>query len=254
MANPIGTWTLFSRENKRFLKVYKQTVFAPVISNLLFLAIFGLSVQRTIPGYEEVPYLAFLVPGLIMMGIINNAFQSPSSSIMIMKYQGLIQDILTIPLNTCEKLIGFIGSGVLRGLLVGAVTYITAIFFVDLSYASIPIILITSILVSIIFSFFGFLIGVWAKEFDKQALVMNFILMPLIFLGGVFYPVTALPDLFQKISLYNPIVYMINLLRYGFTGIEEFSVVFSLSVTAALTALLAIVSYFVLKSGWKLQT
>ncbi len=253
MANPIGTWTFFKRETKRFMKVYQQTILAPVISNVLFLAVFGLSIQRTIPN-SDISYLQFLVPGLIIMGIINNAYQNPSSSMIIMKYQGLTESLMSIPLKRIEILIAFISSAVLRGLIVGTVTYLTVIFFVDLPYASIPIILLTSILVALFFGFLGLIIGIWADEMDKHALVQNFILTPLIFLGGVFYPITALPGAFQTISQVNPIVYMINLFRYGFTGMLEFPILLSFTVVAGTTTMIGIFTYLLLKSGRKLQT
>lgn len=253
MANTYGTWTLFKRETMRFLKVYNQTILAPVVSNILFLAIFGLSIQREIPG-SELTYLQFLAPGLIMMGIINNAFQNPSSSIVIMKYQGLIDSLMSIPLKRSEIFLAFISSAVLRGIFVGLVTYLTVIFFVDLQYVSISIILISSILVSLIFGFLGLILGIVFDEFDKMAVIQNFVLTPLIFLGGVFYPISALPETFRTISSLNPIVYMINLMRYGFTGMAEFSVLSSMVIISAIAATLGVIAYSLLKSGWKLQT
>lgn len=253
MNNPIGTWTLFKRETMRFMKVYLQTLIAPVVNNLLYFAIFGISLHRAIDDIQGIGYLPFLVPGLIIMGIINNAYQNPSSSIIIMKYQQLIGDLMTIPLKRTELLIAFIGSALFRALLVGIMTFLTAIFFVDFPYTSLLLIIATSLLVALFFSFLGLLIGIWADEFDKQAFIQNFILMPLIFLGGVFYPITSLPEIFQKISVFNPIVHMINLLRYGFTGIQEFSLTISLSILGIGTVFLGLLSYFILKSGWKLQ-
>ncbi len=254
MSNPIGTWTLFQRENKRFLKVWMQTILAPVISNLLFIMVFGLSLHRSIGDVQGLNYLQFIVPGLIIMGIINNAFQNPSSSIMIMKYQNIITDLLIVPLKSLEFLLAFIGSAVLRGVIVGTVTYLTAIFFVDFTYPSITIILTTAILVALFFGFLGIIVGIWASVFDQSAFIMNFVMMPLIFLGGVFYPITTLPTIFAQISSFNPIVYMINLLRYGFTGVQEYSLLLSFSVLGGLTLILGITSYLLLRSGWRLQT
>lgn len=254
MANPIGTLTLFKRETKRFVKVYMQTIFAPVISNLLFLTIFGLSLNKAAISIEGVSYLEFIVPGLVIMGIINNAYQNPSSSIMIMKYQGLITDLLIIPLKKYEILIAMISSAVLRGLIVGAVTLAPASFFIDLTFYSVPLILLISILVALFFGLLGLLVGIWADEFDKTAFIQNFVMMPMIFLGGVFYPISTLPPFFQKLSSFNPIVYMVNLLRYGFTGINEFSLLVSFSVLGGGIILLTIVNYLILRSGWKLQT
>jgi ABC-2 type transport system permease protein len=252
-SNPYGTWTFFRRETHRFLKVWTQTVVAPVISNLLYFAIFGLSLHRAIPDIQGITYLQFLVPGLIVMGLINNAFQNPSSSIIIMKYQGLINDILSIPLRRIELLIAFTGSAVIRGLIVGFMTYLTAIFFVDFTYASVPIIIASSVLICFFFAFLGIIVGIWANEFDKTAFVQNFVMLPLIFLGGVFYSIDGLPEIAQKVSAFNPIVYMINLLRYGFTGVLEYPIDLSFLIIGGTTAILGIVSYLILRTGWRLQ-
>ncbi len=248
-----GTWTLFKRETWRFLKVYLQTLLAPVISNLLYFAIFGLSLHHTIPDINGVTYLQFLVPGLILMGIINNSYQNPYSSLVIMKYQGLISDLLTIPLSRGAILFAFTASALLRGLLVGTMTYLTATFFLDFNYVSIPMIFTAAILVSLFFSFLGVFTGIWANDFDKAAFLQNFVLQPLIFLGGIFYPISSLPGVMKTISNFNPIVYMIDLFRYGFTGLHEYPLSLSLMVVSSLTLALGLVCYFILQRGWKLQ-
>ncbi len=254
MNNPIGTFTLFQRESRRFLKVYLQTIFSPVIGNLLYLAIFTLSLNRAIPNVEGISYLQFLVPGLIIMGIVNNCFQNSSSSIIISKYQGIISDLLIIPLKKYEILIAYITSSMLRGIIVGIVTLITASFFVTLPYHSIPIVLFSTIVVSAYFSFLGLIIGIWAKGFDNVAFIQTFILTPMIFLGGVFYPIQNLPSIFRTISSFNPIVYMIDLLRYGFTGVNAFPVLQSIAINMIGLIIFAAISYKILKSGWHLQS
>ncbi|MBT4917591.1 ABC transporter permease [Candidatus Peregrinibacteria bacterium] len=253
MINPRGTWTLFKRETWRYLKVYQQTVLAPVISNILFLAVFGLSIQRTIPN-TDLEYLQFLAPGLILMGIINNAYQNPSSSMIIMKYQNLIESLLMLPLRASEKLLAFTASAVSRGLIVGLVTYLTVIFFVDLPYASVGIIVGSAVLISLFFGFLGLIVGIWGDEMDKLAMIQNFVLTPLIFLGGVFYPISALPEAFAKVSQLNPIVYMINLFRYGFTGFQEFPILPSFAIVTGCTVFVGVIAYLMLKRGYKLQS
>lgn len=253
MANPRGTWTFFKRESKRFMRVYMQTILAPVISNLLYLAIFGISIQRNV-NIQGLSYLQFLVPGLIIMGIINNTYQNSSSSLTIMKYMGLITDLSSLPLKRWEILLAMTASSVVRGFIVGVMTLITAVFFVSFNFYSIISILTASLLVAMFFSFAGIIVGIWADEFDQQAFIANFLLMPLIFLGGIFYPITQLPEFFQKISQLNPLVYMIDLLRYGFTGVHEFSLMIDLSSLTGLTLIAGLVSYFMLCSGYKIQT
>ena len=252
-TNPLGTWTLFKRETQRFMKVWMQTLIAPVISNLLYFAIFGISLHKAIPDIQGVSYLEFLVPGLIIMGLMNNSYQNPSSSLIIMKYQGLIDDLMTVPLKRFEIFIAFNASAILRGLLVGLMTYFTATFFVDLHYTS-PIAIISgALLVSMFFSFLGLFIGIYADEFDKAAFVQNFILQPLIFLGGVFYSVSSLPALAKTISSFNPIVYMVNILRYGFTGVLEYPLSTSYLIVGVSTAALGALTYYLLHIGWRLQ-
>lgn len=244
---------MFKRENKRFMKVWLQTLLAPVVNNLLYFTVFGVALHGAVTDIQGSTYLQFLVPGLVTMGIINNAYQNPSSSIIMMKYQGLISDLMTLPLKKSEILLSFISSAVLRALIVGIITFITAIFFVDFNFHSIPVILFSAILIALFFSFFGFFMGIWADEFDRQASFQNFILMPLTFLGGVFYPITQLPEMVQKISHLNPIFHMINLCRYGFTGIVEFPILYSAIILSSLTLVIGSVCFFTLRSGWKLQ-
>lgn len=253
MNNTHGTLTLFKRETMRFLKVYMQTIFAPVVNNLLYFAIFGLSLHKAIPDIQGITYLQFMVPGLIVMGLINNAYQNPSSSIILMKYQGLISDLLSIPLKPLEIFSAFISSAILRSFLVGGITFLTATFFVDFPYFSVPIIFLAALLIALFFSFLGLFIGIFAGEFDQQAFAQNFVIMPLTFLGGVFYPISSLPPILAKISMFNPIVHMINLLRYGFTGIHEISIGLSFSLLSAGTLLLGLLAYFALRTGWRLQ-
>ncbi len=255
MLNTLGTWTFFKRETRRFLKVYMQTILSPVVSNLLFMAIFGLSLHRAIPNVEGVTYLTFLIPGLVMMGIINNAFQNPSSSMIIAKYQGIITDLLTIPLKRGEILFAMVASAVFRGLLVGLVTFLTtAIFAQNIPFAAPLWIFVSAILVSLFFSFLGVIIGIWANEFDQVAFILNFIMTPLIFLGGVFYPIQTLPAFAQTISQFNPMVYMIDLMRYGFTGLQTYPVLQSFAVVGGLTLITGIAAYLLMRSGWRLQT
>lgn len=252
-ANAYGTYTLFKRETKRFLKVYMQTLLGPVASGVLYFAVFGVSIYTLLPETESAKYLQFIVPGLISMGIINSAFQNPSSSLIIMKYQGLISDLLTIPLKRYEIFLAFISSAVLRAFIVGGMTLITALFFVSMPFAHIGMIFAASLIMSLFFAFTGFLLGLWANEFDKSAFISTFVLSPLIMLGGAFYSISRLPAPFDTISKFNPIVYLIDLLRYGFTGTAEFPLQLSLFITITFTAIAGIFAYTLLKKGYHLE-
>ncbi|OGJ51875.1 hypothetical protein A2335_04785 [Candidatus Peregrinibacteria bacterium RIFOXYB2_FULL_32_7] len=252
--NLVGTYTRFKRESKRFLSVYIQTILAPVFSNLLYLAIFGLTLNKTISNVHGISYLEFLGPGLIAMGIINNAYQNPSSSLIISKFQGHIMDLLTIPLKAGEILFAYIASALFRAFLIAIVTYITLSFFIDFHYASIFIIFLSILMISLFFAFLGFFTGIWAKDFDNIAFIQIFILTPMIYLGGVFYSIKSLPLFFQKISTFNPIVYMIDLLRYGFTGVHDFTIWKSLIILGIFNLIIGSISYYTLKIGWKIKT
>ncbi len=251
--NKRGTWTLFKRENKRFMKVWLQTLLAPVVSNLLYFAVFGLSLRATIMEVQGIGYLEFLVPGLIVMGLVNNTYQNPSSSLIIMKYQQLLSDLMIIPLKRFELTIAFIGSALLRGTIISSMIFILSLFFVRLPYVSVLLIFITGLLIALFFAFLGLLVGIWADDFDNSAFIQNFILIPLMFLGGVFFPISNLPSQFLTVSYFNPMFHMINLFRYAFTGIVEFSLNISMLILVSGTVFLATITYFVLRSGWKLQ-
>lgn len=253
MANYIGLYTKFKRESMRFLTVWSQTILSPVFTNLLYLAIFGLSLNRFMPESNGISYLDFLAPGLIVMGIINNAFQNPSTSLIISKYQGHITDLLIIPLTKIEILVAYLMAALLRALIIGIVTFITLYFFVDFHIVSIGIIFLSGFLISSFFGLLGFFMGLLSKEFDDIAIIHNFILTPMIFLGGVFYKISSLPQLFQKISHFNPIVYMVDVFRYGFTGLHEYSISLSLLIIVASNIIIGTITYLALKSGWRLQ-
>ncbi len=235
------------------MKVAIQTVFSPLISTLLYVAIFGLPMQTAFKEVHGVPYLAFLVPGLIMMGVINNAFQNPSSSLMIAKYNNTINEILMLPLSAMEKVVAYVGGGMFRGLLVGFVIWICVLPFVHLPLAHPFLVILVALLVSAIFSAFGIIAGVWARDFDQMAVLNNFLLTPAIFLGGVFYSIHNLPGWVSKVSLFNPIFYMIDGLRFGFIGQSDVSPVLSLGVLFALLLVNVFFSWRVFVTGWRLQ-
>jgi len=233
MSNTYGFYTLLKKEIRRFQTVWTQTVISPVISNLLFLAVFGLSLNRAMPDVNGISYLGFLVPGLIAMGMMNNAFQNPSSSIIIAKYNNTIEDLLTLPLNPFQIEAAYTGAAIVRGLVVGLATLITMLLFVKLPLENIGLVLLATLALNTIFGLLGTIVGIWSEEFDHIAMVLNFILTPLIYLGGVFYSIDVLPELFQKLSSFNPFAYMIDLLRGGFTGHTTFPIHTSLIVVAA---------------------
>lgn len=252
--NLLGTWTFTKKESARFTSVWSQTILSPVVSNLLFLFIFGALFAGRESPVVGVPYLAFLIPGLSAMGLITNAFQNPSSSIILSKYTGDITDMLMLPFSGLELTIAHTLPAIYRGFIVSAVTVLVGVFFTELSFASIPLILLSTILIGTIFGAFGIIVGVLSSTFDQMAVVSSFIIQPLIYLGGVFYSVSMLPGMFGTLSRFNPMLYLIDLYRYGFLGTGDVHVGLSLLITFLVALISFAIAWRVLAVGYKLKT
>jgi ABC-2 type transport system permease protein len=252
-VNWLGLWTLYAREVRRFIKVGMQTVVAPVVTTLLFLAIFLLALsgqQRVVDG---VPYLEFLAPGLVMMAMAQNAFANTSSSLMIAKVQGNIVDVLMPPLSPGELTWGFALGGVTRGLVVGAVVTVAMAAFVTVHIYSLPLVLFHAVAASLLLSVLGLIGGIWADKFDHIAAVTNFVVTPLAFLSGTFYSIDSLPEKFRAAALCNPFFYMIDGFRYGFTGHADGSLALGIAVMVTINAGLLWLCHAMLASGYKLK-
>jgi ABC-2 type transport system permease protein len=252
--NLIGLWTLYLKEVRRFLKVPGQTLAAPVITTLMFLAIFALALGRAGRVIEGVPFLEFLAPGLVMMAVIQNAFANTSSSILIGKIQGNIVDLLMPPLRPSELMFGLIAGGVTRGLLVAAVVSLTMMPVVGLGMASPLLVLYHAVGGSLMLSLLGLLVGLWAEKFDQMAAMTNFVITPLSFLSGTFYSISQLPGPFQAIAHVNPFFYLIDGIRFGFTGHADGSVLLGASVVAAVNLALWLLALRLIASGYKLKS
>jgi len=257
-VNWLGLKTLLEKEIRRFLKVSFQTIFAPVISTLLFLLVF-MQAMGGRADIEGVPYVEFLAPGLVMMAILTNAFANSSSSIIIGKVQGSIVDVLMPPLSASELTVAFVVGAAARGLLVGAVTAVTSALFMmgsasPMQVASPAAIFFFATLAAVMFGMLGVIGGVWADKFDQLAAVNNFVITPLTFLSGTFYAIGALPEPFLTFSHFNPVFYLIDGFRYGFTGTAEASLWLGAGVSIAVTFALGLWSYLLLKSGYKLKS
>lgn len=219
--NFYGMYTLTKREVSRFMKVYIQTILAPILSNLLFLGIFGAALQKREVSFEGLSYLNFLVPGLCAMGAIMSAVQNPSSSLIIQKFQNLIHDLNSYPLNTSEKVMAYMLGGAFRGTLVGFLTYLACIPFVGAEIKMPILFFIALFLISAVFSLLGIIIGLSCENFDRLSFIISIILTPLIYFGGVFFEISNLPGILSKIAAYNPIFPLVDLLRWSFLGISE---------------------------------
>lgn len=249
-----GPWTLLKKELLRFWRVAFQTVAAPVITALLYLLIFSHVLESHVQVYDGVPYTAFLIPGLIMMSVLQNAFANSSSSLIQSKVMGNIVFILLTPLTHLQFFLAFLIAAIIRGLVVGLCIYLVAMWFIDLSVANPWLIIAFALLGSALLGTFGIIAGIWADRFDQMAAFQNFIIMPLSFLSGVFYSIHSLPPFWQKVSQLNPFFYMIDGFRYGFFGKGDVSPMISLAIVGVSFLLLALITLKMLKSGYKLRS
>jgi ABC-2 type transport system permease protein len=251
--NLIGLWTLYLKEVRRFWKVMTQTVLAPVITTLVFLAIFALAMHRAETMIGDLPFLRFLAPGLIMMAIVQNAFSNTSSSVVIAKIQGNIVDYLMPPLGPGELLFGIVMGGITRGVAVGVAVYLAMLPFVHLPPLHPPLIVFYVVASSLMLSLLGLLAGLWAEKFDQIAAVTNFVITPLSFLSGTFYSVTALPGSLDWIAHANPFFYMIDGIRYAFTDHADGSVATGVAVLLAVNLGLWLLALRLMRRGYKLK-
>jgi ABC-2 type transport system permease protein len=245
--------TLWRREVSRFMKIKKQTLGGPLLETFLYITVFGAALGSRIKQLHGIEYILFVIPGLIMMAWATNSFTNNSSSILQQKFQGAIHDQLSSPASPLELLLAFSLGGFVRGMLVAVITFCAAALLVDLPVENIAVLIPSLFLVGFFFSQLGVLIGVRAEQFDDVAFAQTFILQPLIFLGGVFYSAALLPQPFQTLTHFNPIYYMISLVRYGFVGYSEVSIPLSLLALTAATAALFAFNLRLFSQGYKLR-
>jgi ABC-2 type transport system permease protein len=252
-VNWLGLRTLLSKEVRRFLRVPGQTVLSPLISTSLYFVVFGVSLGGRIEQVTGHPYLPFIVPGLIFLGMANNAFLNSSSSLFIMKIQGTVVDLLVAPLGAGEILLGFVGGAMVRGLIVGLLTWAVALLFTPLQLVHPLATLGFLVGTAYVFSVLGLIAAVWAEKFEQINFFPTFVMLPLTFLGGVFYSVKQLPEPWHTVSLFNPMVYMVEGLRYGMLGSSVFPPLLGGALLSALALLATLVIYTLLARGYKLK-
>jgi ABC-2 type transport system permease protein len=245
--------TLWRREVNRFMKIKKQTLGAPLLETFLYITIFGAALGSRIKQLHGIDYILFVTPGLIMMAFSINAFTNNSSSILQQKFQGAIQDQLSSPASPAELLLAFSLGGFMRGLIVATIAFVVAAILAGLGVDHVLVLIPSLFLVGFFFAQLGVLIGVRAEQFDDVAFAQTFILQPLIFLGGVFYSAALLPQPFETLTRFNPIFYMINLVRYGFVGFSEVSIPLSLLALTAATGALFAVNLRLFSTGYRLR-
>jgi len=245
--------SLVRREVSRFLKIKRQTLGAPLLETFLYISVFGAALGSRIRELQGFEYVVFIVPGLTMMAWATNAFSNNASSILQQKFQRAIDDQLSSPASPLELLLAFSLGGFLRGMVVASLTFLTAGLLVGVPISE-PLVLIPSLfLVGFFFAQLGVLVGVRAEQFDDISFAQTFVLLPLIFLGGVFYSAALLPEPFETLTHFNPVYYMIGLVRYGFLGVSETSVALSLALLMLATLALFAVNLRLFSRGYKLR-
>jgi ABC-2 type transport system permease protein len=251
--NAQETWiafvTIVVREVRRFMRIWVQTLLPPAITMALYFVIFGNLIGSRIGEMGGYDYIQYIVPGLVMMAVITNAYANVVSSFFSIKFQHSIEELLVSPVPNHVILLGFVAGGVLRGVMVGVVVTLLSLFFTHLSVHHLGVMLLVVILTATVFSLGGFINAMYATKFDDISIVPTFVLTPLTYFGGVFYSISLLPPFWQTVSMVNPIVYMVNAYRYGILGVSDVSVGVSIAMLVLFTALLYVWAITLLNRG-----
>ena len=248
-----GFWSLCHKEIRRFWKVAVQTVAAPVLTALLYLVIFGHALEGRVQVYEGVRYTSFLVPGLVMMSLLQNAFANSSSSLIQSKITGNIVFVLLSPISYLEFFAAYVVASIVRGLVVGAGVLVVTVWFVDLRLQHPLWVLAFAFLGAALLATLGLVAGILSDKIDQLAAFQNFVVVPLTFLSGVFYSIHSLPPVWQAVSHANPFFYMVDGFRYGFFGLSDFAPAASLAIVAGFLLAVSLLTLSLLKSGYKLR-
>ncbi|WP_345843787.1 ABC transporter permease [Shewanella algae] len=246
--------SILIKEITRFTRIWVQTLVPPAITMTLYFLIFGNLVGSRIGEMGGVSYMEFIAPGLIMMSVITNSYSNVASSFFSAKFQRNLEELIVAPVPHYVMIAGYVGGGVARGLLVGLIVTLVAMFFVDLSVQHLGLVIVTVFLTSVLFALGGLINAVFAKSFDDISIIPTFVLTPLTYLGGVFYSLSLLPDFWRGVSALNPVVYMINVFRYGFLGFADMSVPLSIGVMLGFCAGFWLLAYYLISRGIGLRS
>jgi ABC-2 type transport system permease protein len=252
--NRVGLRTLFSKETRRFLKVPGQTLAQPVVTTTLYFLVFGYALGGRVREVDGVPYIKFIVPGLVLLTITQNAFLNTSSSMFIAKLQGTVVDLLVAPLGVADLMVAFLGAAVLRAVMTGALVWLIAGLFTGFGVAHLAWVVAYVGLVSIALAAVGLGVAIWSDKFEQLNVIPTFVLTPLTFLGGVFYSAHMLPHPWDTITRANPILYMVEGLRFGFLGVSSTSPWLGLAITGAVAAASTAWAAWMFATGYKLRS
>ncbi|QZD88024.1 ABC transporter permease [Qipengyuania psychrotolerans] len=253
MINWRSTWSIYIRELMRFLRTAFQSVLAPVLTTSLYFIVFGAAIGSRMPDLGGVDYGAFIIPGLLMLTLLGETTSNSSFGIYMPRFTGTIYELLSAPVGVAETLIGFVGAAMTKSLILAAIILLTARLFVDYSIAHPLLAVVYIMLVAAAFSLFGFILGIWADNFEKLGIIPMLFLTPLTFLGGTFYSIDMLPKPWDTIALLNPIVYLVSGLRWTFYGSSDVNIWVSFGITLAFLAACTAVIAYIFKTGWRLR-
>ena len=248
-----STWSIYTRELTRFLRTAFQSVLAPVLTTSLYFIVFGAAIGGQMPDLGGVDYGAFIIPGLLMLTLLGETTSNSSFGIYMPRFTGTIYELLSAPVGVAETLIGFVGAAMTKSLILAAIILVTARLFVDYSIAHPVLAVIYIMLVAAAFSLFGFILGIWADNFEKLGIIPLLFLTPLTFLGGTFYSIAMLPAPWDTIALANPIVYLVSGLRWTFYGSSDVDIWISFGITFAFLVACVGVIAFIFRTGWRLR-
>ena len=244
---------IYRTEMARMMRTVVQSIVAPVLSTSLYFVIFGAAIGSRITEIDGISYGAFIVPGLIMLSIMTESISNSSFAIYFPKFSGTIFELLSAPVSFVEVLLGYVGAAATKSVIIGGIILATASFFVSIDIAHPAIMLLFLVLISISFSLFGFILGVWADGWEKLTIVPILVIMPLTFLGGTFYSISMLPPAWQTVSLFNPIVYLISGFRWSFYGHADVAIGLSLGMVITFLAICLVVVWWIFKTGYRLR-
>jgi ABC-2 type transport system permease protein len=250
----IALQSILNKETNRFLRIWVQTLLPPAITMSLYFVIFGKLIGSRIGEMGGFTYMEFIVPGLIMMAVITNSYSNVASSFFSAKFQRNVEELLVAPVPNYLIVLGYVGGGMARGMLVGLIVTILSMFVVDIHIHNLAIIIFTVVLTSMLFSLGGLINAIYAKTFDDISIIPTFVLTPLTYLGGVFYSLTMLPDFWQNVAALNPIVYMVNAFRYGFLGVSDVSLVLALAVVVGFIVVMFSFALYLINRGIGLRS
>jgi ABC-2 type transport system permease protein len=245
---------IYVYEMKRFFRTIFESLLSPVISTTLYFVVFGAAIGSRIQEVEGVSYGAFIVPGLIMLSVMTQAISNASFGIYFPKFIGTIFELLSAPINFFEIVLGYVGAAATKSLLIGGVILITAGFFVDLDIQHPVMMLVFLVMICVSFALFGFIIGIWSENFQQLQLIPLLVITPLVFLGGAFYSVSMLPEGWQTVTLFNPVVYLISGFRWSFFGVADVGVGLSLAAIGIFFALCLGVVWWIFKTGYRIKS